>query len=93
MDKKLYSAELSSLPEVDQARLSSLVDDFHVRDSLRRYNALVETCFSECVDSFYRKTLGKQEENCVLRCAEKYLKHSTQVGMLFAELNEDASKK
>ncbi|KAJ8642352.1 hypothetical protein MRB53_019046 [Persea americana] len=35
-----------------------------------------------------RKSLDKQEETCVQRCAEKFLKHSMRVGMRFAELNQ-----
>jgi hypothetical protein len=56
--------------------------------SLRMYNSLVERCFTDCVDTFRRKNLDKQEESCVRRCAEKFLKHSMRVGMRFAELNQ-----
>lgn len=59
--------------------------------SLRMYNSLVERCFHDCVDNFTRKTLQKQEETCVMRCAEKFLKHSMRVGMRFAELNSQAA--
>ncbi|KAK9170486.1 hypothetical protein Syun_002626 [Stephania yunnanensis] len=58
---------------------------------LRMYNTLVERCFNDCVDSFRRKSLDKQEETCVRRCAEKFLKHSMRVGMRFAELNQGAA--
>ena len=59
--------------------------------SLRMYNTLVERCFTDCVDTFRRKTLDKQEETCVRRCAEKFLKHSMRVGLRFAELNQGAA--
>ncbi|CAH1420784.1 unnamed protein product [Lactuca virosa] len=62
-----------------------------IRDSLRMYNTLVERCFTDCVDTFRRKTLDKQEETCVRRCAEKFLKHSMRVGLRFAELNQGAA--
>ncbi|KAK8954309.1 Mitochondrial import inner membrane translocase subunit Tim9 [Platanthera zijinensis] len=52
------------------------------------YNSLVERCFDDCADSFRRKTLDKQEETCVRRCAEKFPKHSMRVDMRFAELNQ-----
>ncbi|KAD3336428.1 hypothetical protein E3N88_31947 [Mikania micrantha] len=58
---------------------------------LRMYNTLVERCFTDCVDTFRRKTLDKQEETCVRRCAEKFLKHSMRVGLRFAELNQGAA--
>ncbi|KAL0390206.1 UNVERIFIED_CONTAM: Mitochondrial import inner membrane translocase subunit Tim9 [Sesamum calycinum] len=57
MDKTLLAADLSSLPEADKATISAVVDQLQTRDSLRMYNALVERCFDDCVDSFYRKTL------------------------------------
>ena len=55
--------------------------------SLRMYNNLVEKCFSECVNSFRRKSLEKDEERCVSKCCEKFLKHSARVSVRFAELN------
>ncbi|KAK8941840.1 Mitochondrial import inner membrane translocase subunit Tim9 [Platanthera guangdongensis] len=51
----------------------------------------LERCFDDCVDSFRRKTLDKQEETCVRKCAEKFLKHSMRVGMRLAELNQGAA--
>lgn len=59
--------------------------------SLRLYNSLVERCFRDCVDNFRRKTLDKTEETCVKRCGEKFLKHTTRVGMRLAELQSGAS--
>ncbi|WVZ17011.1 hypothetical protein V8G54_009993 [Vigna mungo] len=59
--------------------------------SLRMYNSVVERCFKECVNAFYRKSLTKQEETCVLRCAQKFLRLSTQVGLRFSDLTQEAS--
>nr|XP_023880609.1 mitochondrial import inner membrane translocase subunit Tim9-like [Quercus suber]POE75418.1 mitochondrial import inner membrane translocase subunit tim9 [Quercus suber] len=89
MDKNMI-ADLESLPEADKARMSTLIEQLQIRDSLRMYNSLVERCFTDCVDTFQRKSLTKQEEMCVRRCAEKFLKHSMRVGMRFAELNQGA---
>ncbi|XWS28837.1 hypothetical protein CRYUN_Cryun25bG0105900 [Craigia yunnanensis] len=90
MDKSML-AGLEGLPEEDKIRMSSMIDHLQLRDSLRMYNSLVERCFNDCVDSFTRKTLQKQEETCVMRCAEKFLKHSMRVGLRFAELNSQAA--
>ncbi|PWA35795.1 import inner membrane translocase subunit Tim9 [Artemisia annua] len=90
MDKSMMG-DLGSLPAEDQARMATMIDQLQVRDSLRMYNNLVERCFTDCVDSFRRKTLDKQEESCVKRCAEKFLKHSMRVGLRFAELNQGAA--
>ncbi|CAK9189591.1 unnamed protein product [Sphagnum troendelagicum] len=81
-------ADFEALPEEDKHRMSTMIDQLQVRDSLKMYNSLVERCFCHCVESFRRKTLDKQEETCVRRCAEKYLKHSMRVSMRFAELNQ-----
>ena len=54
------------------------------------YNALVERCFRDCVDSFRRKDLEPAEERCVAKCAEKFMKHSARVGARFAELSQQA---
>nr|GEU28601.1 ribonuclease H-like domain-containing protein [Tanacetum cinerariifolium] len=51
------------------------------KERLRMYNNLVERCFTDCADSFRRKTFDKQEESCVKRCAEKFLKHLMRVGL------------
>ncbi|PRQ43263.1 putative Tim10/DDP family zinc finger [Rosa chinensis] len=92
MDKSmLQGADLDSLPEEDKKRMATMIDQLQIRDSLRMYNSLVESCFSDCVDSFTRKALTKQEDTCVRRCAEKFLKHSMRVGMRFGELNQGAA--
>ncbi|XP_022756605.1 mitochondrial import inner membrane translocase subunit TIM9-like [Durio zibethinus] len=90
MDKNML-AGLEGLPEEDKIRMSAMIDHLQLRDSLRMYNSLVERCFTDCVDNFTRKTLQKQEETCVTRCAEKFLKHSMRVGLRFAELNSQAA--
>ncbi|XP_050369976.1 mitochondrial import inner membrane translocase subunit Tim9 [Argentina anserina] len=90
MDKSMIS-DLDSLPEADKQRMAVMIDQLQVRDSLRMYNSLVERCFNDCVDTFKHKSLQKQEETCVRRCAEKFLKHSMRVGMRFAELNQGAA--
>ncbi|GAB2272513.1 protein transporter tim9 [Dionaea muscipula] len=90
MDKNILGA-MENLSEEDKLRMAAMVEQLQIRDSLRMYNTLVERCFMDCVDSFRRKTLDKQEETCVRRCAEKFLKHSMRVGLRFAELNQGAS--
>ncbi|CAN6723896.1 unnamed protein product [Malus baccata var. baccata] len=91
MEKGMLAADLEGLPEEDKHRMATLIDQLQIRDSLRMYNSLVERCFTDCVDTFQRKSLTKQEDTCVRRCAEKFLKHSMRVGMRFAELNQGAA--
>ncbi|KAE8077456.1 hypothetical protein FH972_016018 [Carpinus fangiana] len=88
MDKSMLG-DLDNLLEEDKLRMSSMIDQLQIRD--RMYNSLVERCFNDCVDTFKHKSLQKQEETCVRRCVEKFLKHSMRVGMRFAELNQGAA--
>ncbi|KAF7823631.1 mitochondrial import inner membrane translocase subunit Tim9 [Senna tora] len=90
MDKSMMG-DLGSLPEQDQIRMAAMIDQLQIRDSLRMYNSLVERCFNDCVDTFKHKSLQNQEESCVRRCAEKFMKHSMRVSMRFAELNQGAA--
>ena len=70
-------------------KMLDMIDQMQTRDSLRMYNTLVERCFADCVHTFRRKTLEKDEEACVNRCAQKFLKHSARVSLRFAELNQE----
>ncbi|CAI9111721.1 OLC1v1012012C1 [Oldenlandia corymbosa var. corymbosa] len=90
MDKNMLG-DLDNLPEEDKLRMNTMIEQLQIRDSLRMYNNLVERCFTDCIDNFRRKNLDKQEETCVRRCAEKWLKHSMRVGLRFAELNQGAA--
>ncbi|KAI4356475.1 hypothetical protein L6164_000497 [Bauhinia variegata] len=87
MDKSMFG-DLDSLPEEEKERMSFMIEQLQIRDSLRMYNSLVEKCFTECVDTFHRKVLTKREDTCVRRCAEKFLRFSMSVGTRFAELNQ-----
>ncbi|CAK7327926.1 unnamed protein product [Dovyalis caffra] len=90
MDKDMLGG-MEGMSKEDQTRMLSMIENLQLRDSLKMYNSLVERCFNDCVDSFTRKSLQKQEETCVMRCAEKFMKHSMRVGMRFAELNQGAA--
>ncbi|XP_068655079.1 mitochondrial import inner membrane translocase subunit Tim9-like [Aristolochia californica] len=89
MDRNMM-ADLDSLPEAEKLKMAATMEQLQIRDSLRMYNSLVERCFCDCIESFRRKTLDKQEETCVRRCAEKFMKHTMRIGMRFAELNQGA---
>ncbi|KAE8807492.1 Mitochondrial import inner membrane translocase subunit Tim9 [Hordeum vulgare] len=39
---------------------------------VRLYTWLLHRCFTDCVTTFYRKTLGKREGDCVHACVRKY---------------------
>lgn len=83
----LSPADLDNMGEEDKREMMEMVESMQTRDSLRMYNSLVERCFRECVENFRRKTLDANEEKCVSKCTEKFLKHSARVSMRFSELN------
>lgn len=83
---------VTGLPEDQKRKLEDAIEQMQVRDSLRMYNSLVEKCFKDCVDSFRRKDLESSEEKCVQRCCEKFMKHSSRVGVRFAELSAQAEQ-
>lgn len=83
---------MGDLQEEQRRALEDAIERMQLRDSLKMYNGLVERCFKDCVDSFRRKDLESSEEKCVARCCEKFMKHSSRVGVRFAELSEAAEK-
>ncbi|TVU18286.1 hypothetical protein EJB05_34375 [Eragrostis curvula] len=76
--------------EVDQARLTAIAEGLQNRDAVRLYNSLSQRCFSDCVVTFYRKTLGKREADCVKACVRKYLLLTTASAARFAELADSS---
>ncbi|KAL0040209.1 hypothetical protein WJX77_000380 [Trebouxia sp. C0004] len=83
---------LEGLPDTQKNALLTQIEEMQVRDSLRMYNNVVERCFRDCVESFRRKDLESNEERCVSRCCEKFMKHSARVGMRFGELSTQAEQ-
>ncbi|XP_006654908.1 mitochondrial import inner membrane translocase subunit Tim9-like [Oryza brachyantha] len=72
--------------EEDQARMEAITDNLQTRDALRLYNWVSHRCFSDCVTTFYRRALGKTEEDCVHACVRKFLLLSTASASRFAHL-------
>ncbi|XP_047042897.1 mitochondrial import inner membrane translocase subunit Tim9-like [Lolium rigidum] len=72
--------------EEEQARMAAMVEKLQARDALRMYTWLSQRCFSDCVSTFYRKTLGKGEGACVRACVRKYLLVTTASAARFAQL-------
>lgn len=58
---------------------------------MRLYNWLSQRCFSDCVVTFYRRALGKREEECVRSCVRKYQLFSTGSAARFAHLADPTS--
>ncbi|KAG0700456.1 Tim10/DDP family zinc finger protein [Suillus ampliporus] len=82
--------DFSQLNSAEQAHMTKIIEKKQMQDFLRLYSGLVERCFSSCCNDFTSKALSSKEEQCVLNCADKFLKHSERVGQRFAELNAEA---
>ncbi|QSL64340.1 hypothetical protein MERGE_001640 [Pneumocystis wakefieldiae] len=67
-----------------KATLQGILEAKQMKDFMKMYSNLVNKCFSDCINEF---------ETCVIRCVNKFLKHSERVGQRFAEINvQQASK-
>ncbi|KAG1797762.1 Tim10/DDP family zinc finger protein [Suillus plorans] len=82
--------DFSQLNSAEQAQMTKIIEKKQMQDFLRLYSGLVERCFNSCCNDFTSKALSSKEEQCVMNCADKFLKHSERVGQRFAELNADA---
>ncbi|KAG1729936.1 Tim10/DDP family zinc finger protein [Suillus subaureus] len=82
--------DFSQLNSAEQAHMTKIIEKKQMQDFLRLYSGLVERCFSSCCNDFTSKALSSKEEQCVMNCADKFLKHSERVGQRFAELNAEA---
>ncbi|KAF8667142.1 hypothetical protein HU200_053330 [Digitaria exilis] len=91
MDAAAAQAAAGGDEEQDQARMDAIAGSLQTRDAMRLYNWLSQRCFSDCVVTFYRRALGKREEECVRSCVRKYRLFSTATGARFAHIADTTS--
>ncbi len=72
-------------PDIPQDAVLRLMDDLQIQESVRLQNSLTQRCFNDCVTNFRQKTLDDNEELCVHRCVEKFLKHNSRVNAIFTK--------
>lgn len=78
---------MDQLNPKEQQQFQQLVEQKQMKDFMRLYSNLVERCFTDCINDFTSEKLSSKEESCVLKCSEKFLKHSERVGLRFQEQN------
>ncbi|CDR46612.1 CYFA0S24e01112g1_1 [Cyberlindnera fabianii] len=78
---------MDQLNQREQQQFQALVEQKQMKDFMRLYSNLVERCFTDCVNDFTSQKLTSKEEGCILKCSEKFLKHSERVGQRFQEQN------
>eukprot|EP01038_Epipyxis_sp_PR26KG_P004173 gene4173-5940_t len=80
----------SNIPSYQKDEFLRHLEEQQMKDSLKMYNNLVESCFDKCVvvgwgGGFNSKQLTDPEVKCMSQCAEKFLKLTQRVGFRFAE--------
>ncbi|OJT11529.1 Mitochondrial import inner membrane translocase subunit TIM9 [Trametes pubescens] len=81
--------DFSQMSSAEQAHMTRVIERKQMQDFMRMYSGLVERCFNSCCNDFTSKALSSKEEQCVLNCTDKFLKHSERVGARFAEHNAE----
>ncbi|KAI0657370.1 mitochondrial import inner membrane translocase subunit TIM9 [Cubamyces menziesii] len=81
--------DFSAMSPAEQAHMNRIIERKQMQDFMRMYSSLVERCFNSCCNDFTSKALSSKEEQCVLNCTDKFLKHSERVGARFAEHNAE----
>ncbi|KAH6911381.1 chaperone [Coprinopsis sp. MPI-PUGE-AT-0042] len=82
--------DFSNFNAAEQQHMNKIIEKKQMQDFLKMYANIVEKCFTTCCNDFTSKTLSNKEEQCVMNCTEKWLKHSERVGARFAEANAEA---
>lgn len=78
---------MDQLNQKEQQQFQQIVEQKQMKDFMRLYSNLVERCFTDCVNDFTSEKLTSREDTCILKCSEKFLKHSERVGQKFQEQN------
>lgn len=71
----------------EQQEFQQIVEQKQMKDFMRLYSNLVSKCFDDCVNDFTSGSLTSKESTCIMKCSEKFLKHSERVGQRFQEQN------
>lgn len=71
----------------EQQDFQQIVEQKQMKDFMKLYSNLVSRCFDDCVNDFTSTNLTNKESGCIMKCSEKFLKHSERVGQRFQEQN------
>ena len=78
---------MDALNSRENQEFKKLEEQKQMNDFMRLYSNLVERCFADCVNDFTSAKLTSKEQSCIMKCSEKFLKHSERVGQRFQEQN------
>ncbi|KAG7194473.1 uncharacterized protein KQ657_004686 [Scheffersomyces spartinae] len=71
----------------EQQEFQQIVEQKQMKDFMRLYSNLVARCFDDCVNDFTSASLTNKESACLMKCSEKFLKHSERIGQRYQEQN------
>ncbi|XP_045204087.2 mitochondrial import inner membrane translocase subunit Tim10 B-like [Mercenaria mercenaria] len=57
----------------------------NMKDFLELYNKLTEMCFQRCISNFNNRGLSSDEDTCVGRCVDRYVKFNQRLMLTFME--------
>lgn len=81
------SPNMDQLNVKEQQDFQQIVEQKQMKDFMKLYSNLVSRCFDDCVNDFTSTNLTNKESGCIMKCSEKFLKHSERVGQRFQEQN------
>lgn len=58
------------------------------REFFKTYNTMSQLCFNLCVWDFGTNELRSRENRCVMKCVQKYMDSTKEIGRCFAEGQE-----
>jgi import inner membrane translocase subunit TIM9 len=77
--------DFSHLSGREQAAIQSTMDEMQERDMLKMFNSLADRCFARCVNTFRGSRVNTEEKECVLKCAEKYMRFQQRAMKAYLE--------
>ncbi|KAK9686299.1 protein transporter tim9 [Basidiobolus ranarum] len=79
--------DFSQFSPAERSHMEQLIQQKQMKDFMRLYTGLVQRCFETCAHNMKATSINADEETCVNRCIDKFMKHSERVGQRFAEQN------
>ena len=66
----------------------SELQSFQVKDFMKSYNKLADSCFANCINTFSTRNLPPEESICINNCFSKSLKVYTRIGLRLQEYQD-----
>jgi mitochondrial import inner membrane translocase subunit TIM9 len=81
----LLSMNMDQLSETERQDIIKTLEKKQTVQFVELFGIVLDTCFSNCVSNFTRKTLTDGELECSQRCTEKIMKITNRIGQKMNE--------